>query len=56
MDIDVSKMYIEQLEIEIMKLRRRLRKTCQILVEELGATGPVNAEEMAQRAVDLIKE
>lgn len=36
--------------------RDRLRKTAQILIEEIGADGPMDAEEAAEKAVTLIKE
>jgi hypothetical protein len=32
-------------------LKKRLRETCQILVEEIGAAGPTSAEDMARRMV-----
>ena len=37
------------------KLKERLRLTAQILVAEVGADGPMNAEDVALKAVELIK-
>ena len=40
---------------EIGELRARLRRTAQILIEEVGADGPCDAEEAAERAVERIR-
>ncbi len=40
---------------EITLLRARLRKTAQTIIEEIGASGPEDAEESAARAVSEIK-
>ena len=37
------------------KLKERLRLTAQILVAEVGADGPMNAEDVALKVVELIK-
>jgi len=36
-------------------LAARLRKTAQILIDEVGADGPMNAEDAAKRAVAVIQ-
>jgi len=36
-------------------LKLRLRQTAQILIEEIGAEGPTNAETAAANAVQLIR-
>jgi len=40
---------------EITKLKSRLRATAQTLIEEVGADGPKNAEEVAEEACHLIR-
>ena len=41
---------------EEIDLRYRLRRTAQILIEEVGADGSMNAEEAARKAVQTIKD
>ncbi len=41
-------------DAEIASLRDRLRDTAQILIAEVGATGPADAEEVARKAVSQI--
>ncbi len=36
-------------------LKGRLRKTAQILIEAVGADGPMDAEDAAHKAVEIIK-
>jgi hypothetical protein len=46
---------INELESENKRLRIRLRDTCQILISEIGAEGPCDAEDAANKAVAEIK-
>jgi len=48
----VAEQYREQADA----LRKRLRETAQILVAEVGADGPTNAEDAARQAVEKIKK
>ncbi len=41
-------------DAEIASLRDRLRDTAQILIAEVGATGPADADEVARKAVSQI--
>lgn len=41
-------------DADIASLRDRLRDTAQILIAEVGATGPADAEEVARKAVSQI--
>ena len=41
-------------DAEIASLRDRLRDTAQILIAEVGATGPADAEAVARKAVSQI--
>jgi len=40
---------------EVNRLEARLRRVAQILIAEIGADGPTNAEEAAMRAVEIIR-
>lgn len=40
---------------DLPMLRERLRRTTQILIDEVGADGPMNAEEAAHKAVAVIE-
>lgn len=44
------------LQDTVEQLRERLRHICRILVAEVGADGPCNAEEAAQRALVVIEQ
>lgn len=46
---------LSQRTAEADELRARLRTTAQILIEEVGADGPMNAEDAAQRAVARLR-
>lgn len=43
---------VVELHAEVAQLRARLRETAQILIAEVGADGPMNAEEAARKAVE----
>jgi hypothetical protein len=42
-------------EMDLAVARARLRATAQLLIEEVGAPGPMDAQDAARRAVDLIQ-
>lgn len=42
---------VNQLKLEVDGLKARLRKTAQILIEAVGADGPMDAEEAAEKIV-----
>jgi hypothetical protein len=46
---------IDALEGYVDSLRDRLRSVAQILIEEVGENGPINAEDAAYRAVRIIR-
>jgi len=52
--IDDLRTVIGNKDAEIASLRDRLRDTAQILIAEVGATGPADAEEVARKAVSQI--
>lgn len=41
---------------EATHLQKRLATTAQILIDEIGASGPTDAEEAAVRTVEIIRE
>jgi len=47
--------YLEGRDREKAQLKNRLRRTAQVLIEEVGADGPMNAEEAAEKAVEKIR-
>jgi hypothetical protein len=53
-DIHSLRMKVSGKDAEIASLRDRLRDTAQILIAEVGATGPADAEEFARKAVSQI--
>ena len=46
---------MEVAETTYLDLKQRLRRTAQILIDEVGADGPMNAEEAAEKAIDQIR-
>jgi len=50
-DIMLQLLVVERVD----QLRARLRETAEILIAEIGADGPKNAEDMAREAVQLIQ-
>lgn len=56
MDCDINKCEVViELRSLLREARCRLRNTAQILIAEIGATGPMNADRCAAEAVQLIK-
>ena len=53
-DIHSLRMKVSGKDAEIASLRDRLRDTAQILIAEVGATGPADAEAVARKAVSQI--
>ena len=53
-DIHSLRMKVSGKDADIASLRDRLRDTAQILIAEVGATGPADAEEVARKAVSQI--
>jgi hypothetical protein len=51
----IAQLYAAQ-RSRIAELKKRLRDAAHILIERVGASGPMNADECAQRAVDRIAE
>jgi hypothetical protein len=45
---------VVELHAEVARLRARLRETAQILIAEIGADGPMNAEDAARKAVERL--
>lgn len=54
--IAIAREAMPALLAEVGRLKGRLRKTAQILIEEVGADGPMNAEDAAARAVRVLGE
>lgn len=52
--INGLKLYAEAVTHELRRERNRMRHVAQILIAEVGADGPMSAEDAAAKAVNMI--